>query len=244
MRLSSIVLIVLAAAVLSFAVPAMAVDSFFDIFTDITLAGTTPLPALDQGIGHIVGGAFQHDLVHHTQLRHFGATPDGGQMLCQVSISNGLPPGPQPAIDSFFDVFVGDLNMPTQSFFDVFCDIEVPSGGHTHLVPLHPPIPNSFFDVFVGESFFDITYRVEVGPGGGCHELHMHATLGSGMILGGVQVSPSPVGDSFFDVFFDVFKNPGPPSDPIVHVTTTGEFVTGPLAAQLATWGFIKSLYQ
>lgn len=240
----------LGVTLLLFAGPAAAIDSFFDIFTEIPGVGFAPLPPHDQGIGHMTGGSFHLDLDGHTTLRQM-AGGGGSQLPARIVSLNGLPPG-EPWIDSFFDVFydlplAGGQPYPVDSFFDIFYEIDIPAIGPAHLAPLHPGVPNSFFDVFVGDSFFDITYRVEVGPGGGCHELHTHFECSPGFQPGNVQVTPSAAFDSFFDVFFELHVGPGPiqdPSLPLIHAATSGEYLTGPLAVEPATWGKVKSLYR
>ncbi len=252
MRRVATVVLTLGVALLVFAGPAAAIDSFFDVFTEISPVGFAPLPPLDQGIGHMTGGSFHLDLTEHQVLRAMSAGGPGGNPLpARVVPLHGLPPG-TPVIDSFFDIFyeiplAGGQQWPVDSFFDIFYEIDIPGGGPAHLVPLHPAVPNSFFDVFVGDSFFDVFYRVEVGPGGGCHELRMHFDCAPGLMPGNVHVNPSPAFDSFFDVFFELHSNPGPqqdPSVPLIHASTTGDYLTGPLAVQSATWGEVKSLYR
>ena len=254
--MSRLVNVVLTLAVVSLlAVPAGA-TSFFDIFTDLPSVGP-PYPSHDQGIGHMVGGAVMLDLVHHTMIHEISAGGPGGNPLpCQAVSLNGLPPGEPWGIDSFFEItyridLAGGAPWPVDSFFDIFCEVEIPGIGRAPLVPLHPALPPSdpayFFDITYIDSFFDIYYRVSVGPGGGCHELHVHGEIQPGAHIRSLGVGHQPLADSFFDVFFEIEKNPGPieidPILPILKTTTEGQFLTGPLAAEPATWGKVKSLY-
>jgi hypothetical protein len=243
------VVLTLGVALLALASPAAAVDSFFDVFTEIPVVGVAPLPPLVEYIGHMNAGTFIHELNHNISLKHGGAS-GGGPLPFEVALSDGQPVG-TPANASFFDItyrpdLAGGQPFPTDSFFDVFHEIDIPGGGPSHLVPLHPGVPDSFFDVFATDSFFDVFFQVEVGPGGGCDVMHMHFAFADGFMPANAHVVPSPNFDSFFDVFFDVFFNPQPepPALPMIHVTTTGDYLSAPLTVQPATWGEVKSLYR
>jgi hypothetical protein len=253
-RRSVIAFLTFGVAVLSFAVPAVAVDSFFDIFTDLPVEGVAPLPPLTQAIGHQVAGGFLHELGHSISLVH-GAAGGGAPIPLDMMLSNGAPPGPDnwtPNSISVMDYdyqLAGGAPYPADSFFDINYAIDIPGGGPAHLVPIQPGQPDPFFDVFVGDSFFDITYRVEVGPGGGCHELHMHGVVQPALHIHSNSLNvqhPSSTVDSFFDVFFelDLVEQEINTSEALVTVTTTGQYLTLPLAAQAATWGAVKSLYR
>lgn len=248
-RLATVVL-TLGIALLLFAVPAAAVDSFFDVFTPIPDVGFPPLPQQKVGILRLYAGTVLHELTHNTSLCH-GGPVGGSELPFRVVSTNGQSPG-TPSTNAFFDIFyeidlTGGQPWPDDSSFEICYVIDLPGGGPSHLVPLHPGVPDSYFDVFVGESFFDITYRVEVGPGGGCHELHVHFECATGLMPGNVQVVPSPNADSFFDVFFELHRESGQPIGdpdlPVIHTVTTGQYMTPPVVVQPATWGKVKSLY-
>ena len=93
-----------------------------------------------------------------------------------------------------------------------------------------------------GDSFFDIVFRVEVGPGGGCHEMHMHGQVTPFFKLGNVNVTG---GGNAVNVSFTV----EPVVDintvsPLARITTTGQYISAPLAVRQASWGEVKSLYR
>ena len=252
MRRSVNAVLTFGVGLLFFAVPAYAVDSFFDIFTDLPVEGVAPLPPLTQGIGHQVGGTVFHELGHMSQLCH-GAAGDGSLIPVDMMLSNGAPPGPEQWTPNSISVMNYDYQLaggqpyPADSFFDICYELEIPGVGPAHFTPINPSNPDPFFDVFVGDSFFDIFYRVEVGPGGGCHELHMHGEIQPCLRLQALNVQhPSPTVDSFFDVFFelDLLAPDVDVNLPLLKITTTGEFISGPLATQTVTWGAVKSLYR
>ena len=242
----------LGVGLLFFAVPVHAVDSFFDVFTDLPVEGVAPLPPLSERIGHQVAGGFLHELSHQIGLTHGGAV-DGTPIPISMMLSNGAPPGPDTWTPTSISVMnyayqlAGGQPYPADSFFDIFFELDIPGGGPAHFTPINPSNPDPFFDVFVGDSFFDIFYRVEVGPGGGCHELHMHGELQPCLRLHALNVQhPSSTVDSFFDVFFelDLVAPDVDPNQPLVTTTTTGEYLAGPLETQTVTWGAVKGLYR
>ena len=257
MRRVATVALITGAALLSFAAPAAAIESFFDVFTEVPCIGVTPSAAHIQGIGHMSGGAFHLDLMENTILRNVGFNDSGGTHPPMEGRSlNGLPPG-VPWTESFFDIYYridmapGQPTWSPDSFFDIFYELDMPGAGPAQLVPLHPLLPPndpmSFFDIFVGDSFFDIYYRVGVGPGGGCQELHCHGECPPGYhpVNMSVQIPSAP--SSFFDVFFELTSDPGaslPSDQKVLRITTTGEYLTGPVAVQAVTWGTVKSLYR
>lgn len=254
MRRSIGAVLTVGVALFCFTVPAYAVDSFFDVLTDSPVYGYAPFPDLGDQVAHFQAGTFIHELGHNLRLNHGGSSGGGGEIPFECALSNGAPPGPdQYTTSSFFDItWRPDLNpqpFPPQSFFDVFCELDVLGGGPSHLVPINPGDPEPYFDVLTGDSFFDITYRVEVGPGGGCHELHMHGQIDPALQLhsGSVQIQhPSFNADSFFDVFFtlDLVAADASPSAPVVKITTTGQYLSAPLSVQTASWGEVKSFYR
>jgi hypothetical protein len=238
--------------------PAAAVDSFFDVFTEVPIyAPPYPSAPVITIVGSNFAGAFQPTQAVETEM---------------VALSlNGLPPGipvwfvaggggsggQPPSIDSFFDVFV-DLDVLTPTTGRSIRDIRIvhPPGSPPEiwrLVPIRPGPPgsiDSFFDVFVDASFFDITYRVADDTGE--HTYHDHVTSPSGRAsFFDVFVelrSPNPYPDGTVDSFFDVFVDlqiAGPKSGtPDMREHTTASFQGGPTAAARSSWGAIKSLYR
>jgi len=232
----------LAVTSLLFAVPAFAVDSFFDIFMEGYTYGSSHQH--DQGIGHMSGGGFHLDLNAHTS---FSVTWGPNFPNTQAQSSNGLPPG-EPGPASYFDAYLAgpDAPPPTINAF-VQLEIDLLGGGPSHLVPLHDGDPDSFFDVVTVGNVCDVTYRVEVGPGGGCHELHsrFECMLPSAYAVSGFQVYHDPsTHDSIFTMGFFAARSTPTDQGYVLHLTTTGEFLPGTVATQPATWGRMKSLYR
>ena len=240
--------------------PAAALDSFFDVFTELPVhAPPYPTPPLVTLSGFNLGGGFQPTQSIETEMvsLSLNGLPPGTPVTGTLSVSGGGSGGQPPSIDSFFDVFI-EVDLPTPSSGRGVRDIRIvhPPGtppGVWRLVPINPGPPGSiasFFDIFVDASFFDITYRIADDTGE--HTYHSHTTSPSGrMSFFDVFVelrnpAPYPDGsvDSFFDVFVD-FQMAGPQNgQPDMHTHSTGTFVSGATPVAGRTWGAIKSLYR
>jgi hypothetical protein len=241
------------------ATPAAAVDSFFDVFTEIAVnfppSPSAPVITL---VGANFAGGFQPTQQSETSMRvlSLNGLPPGTPVLCRMLASGGGSGGQPPAIHSFFDVFC-DFDVPAPSTGRSIRDIRIvhPPGtppGLSRLVPLHsgPPTASSFFDVFIDASFFDITYRVRDDVGE--HTYHVHGTSPSGRMsffdvfveLQAPQPYPDGTVDSFFDVFVD-FQMAGPQTGlPDMREETTATFVGGPTPTTRSTWTSLKALYR
>ena len=226
------------------ATPAAAVDSFFDIFTEIAV-NTPPYPSAPviTLVGTNFAGGLQMTQQVETELvaLSLNGLPPGTPVFAHMLGSGGGSGGQPPSIDSFFDIFC-DLSLPVPSTGRSIRDIRIvhPPGtppGIWRLVPIHAGPPgslNSFFDIFVDVSFFDITYRVADDTGE--HTYHVHGTSPSGrgsffdVFVELRNPAPYPNGtvDSFFDVFVD-FQMAGPQSGaPDIREHTTATFTGGP----------------
>jgi len=256
----SLATIALCGALLAPAPAVAAVDSFFDIFTELPVQAP-PYPSAP--IITISGVNFGGGMIPTQQIE---------TEMIALSL-NGLPPGVPvlghgggggagggaPSIDSFFDVFV-DIDLPpTPTNGRSIRDVRIvhPPGtppGTWRLVPIDPGAPpgsvDSFFDITYDLSFFDITYRVADATGE--HTYHTHGTSPSGrMSFFDVFVelrnpTPYPDGtvDSFFDIFVD-FEISGPRnSGADCRSHTTGTYEGGATPAARNSWGAIKALYR
>ena len=255
---ASIVAIVLLASTLATRT-ATAADSFFDIFTELSV-NSPPYPGAD--IITVVGTNFGSN---------FQATQSHVVSLAECSLQGA----PVPSVCKGGGGGGGGGAAGTESFHEMTCALDVPqltSGrnirdirivhppgtppGTWRLVPVNPAAPPfsaaSFFDVFVDASFFDITYRVADDTGE--HTFHIHGTSPSGrMSFFDVFCElknpvPDALGhiDSFFDVFVDFqMVGPQPPAGTSdMECRTTGYFDGGPTATSPASWGAIKGRYR
>lgn len=242
------------------ATPAAAVDSFFDVFTEIAITGPpypTPPAVVFSGISN--GGVFAPTQTIELGLEDLklNGLPPGEPVLGTLSCAPGGSGAP-PAIDSFFDVFV-DMDLSAPSSGRRISDVRIvhPPGtppGTWRLLPTFPGAPgsiDSFFDVFVDVGFFDITYRVADATG--AHTYHMHGTSPSGrqsffdVFIELRNPAPYPDGsvDSFFDVFVDFQMAPGPRNgQPDQRIQMTGTYQSNTVAVAGSTWGVLKSLYR
>ena len=243
------------------ATPAAAVDSFFDVFTEISIAAPpypTPPEVVLAGLSN--GGVFvptQSIEVGVTEIKLNGLPP-GEPVLGTLSCTGGGTGGAPPSINSFFDVFI-DMDLPVPTAGRRISDVRIvhppaTPPGTWRLVPINPGPPgsiDSFFDVFVADDFFDITYRVADNTG--AHTYHMHGTSPSGrqsffdVFVELRNPAPYPDGtvDSFFDVFVDFQMAAGPRNGlPDQRIQTTGTYQPGTVAVADRTWGVLKELYR
>lgn len=253
MRTLVLVLVLLVAT----ASVAMAVDSFFDIWTDLSVFRGPPYPTT----------VHQGDIAH---MAAAGPTLDGHEGVALVQCHNAASLVDIPTlfgagdnggaagnygVDSFFDILYdaaadsGGCEFCVDSFFDVCYSITTDTGGPGTLVPVSPQFPlgdpRRFFDVFSVDSFFDITYRIEFGNGL-LHEVQLHGTVPAGLRLTNVQVMPpDPFSvDSFFDVLVDITQDTPPDyNNPVLSIHQTGLFLGGTVPVDETTWGGVKALY-
>lgn len=244
------------------AAPATAADSFFDIFTELSVIAP-PYPSSDvvTVVGNNFGGSFHatHECWSSLMSTHLGPLSN---VPCMIKGGGGGGGGFPPGIDSFFDVYYQvELPNPTPGQWNRrISDVRIvhPPGtppGTWRLVPLHPGAPpgsiESFFDVFTELSFFDITYRMACDDGE--HTFHIHCDSPSGRMsffdvfleLGNPVPDAQGHYDSFFDVFVDIqLSGPMNPALPDARCRTTGNFAGGPTPTAATSWGRIKSLYR
>ena len=158
--------------------PGFHVDSFFDVFTEVSFG--PPYPAVDSiglNIGHESGpaGPIITDAVLTAGLE--GVSPlDLPVEIFAHGEGSSSQYDPDWWVESFFDVFCEPPDpepIPPDSFFDVFFDLDLPSGAGS---PLLSQVP----DVFHIDSFFDITFQIEL-PDGGLHDLILHGQTAPGV---------------------------------------------------------------
>jgi hypothetical protein len=210
------------------------IDSFFDVFTELTAGPPYPsTPPVQVMVGHEKEpGMIQPDAIMGLSLQ--GTT---GDMPARMEGRGGGGGGGGAWIDSFFDVFT-DLpsgDFPVESFFDVQCAISPPEPGTDSPVLTEPP------KIYHVDSFFDVFCDVEVEDGR--HSLHLHGEVGPGQPLSFFDVYTGGTFDSFFDVFTEI-NCTGPVIDgvPLVTMTMTGTFVPEPASVMLWMLGCIGAL--
>ena len=209
---------------------ALAVDSFFDVFSELSVSSGPPYPATDSinmAIGHeeatdqppvtdAVLRANLKNVVPVTTVVEVHAHATGGKVGLGTWNSNAR----------FDDFSYSSESYPVDSFFDVFFDIDLPAGGS----PILNAVPNTNFVV---DSFFDITYRIDFADGG-YHNLQLHGEVQPGvpgLRFTNVEVQNTFLVDSFFDVFFDITVTDPQAinfDEPIVQLTMSGSYVPEP----------------
>ncbi len=242
---------------------AQAGSSFFDIFTEVSVA-SPPYPggSLEMAVGAssssgiitIVGRDFMH------LDRCDSGT--GSQLPMYASCSSSTGPGGSWAADSFFDIFydtaIGGPSFAADSFFDIFCDYTTATGAPAALVPMHPEFPEGdarrYFDVSHAGSFFDIFYEVAFSPSEH-HGFHLHGEVCPLLSVTDVRVGPptcpnGQCGSSLalqVDLHNDMTCASCMTSDCaglIMRIGQTGDSLGDPVAEQAASWGSVKTLYR
>jgi len=256
--MQKLISVVTIAAIALLATSAGAIDSFFDVFTELSVFTGPPYPACchQVAVAHEVGGAVEVDGQLSLGLKEATDVATGDAIPTDLTAGEIGPPGSDFVVDSFFDItYRSDLGGPTfavDSFFDITVDLTNSDGTPATLVPLHPEIPEGdparYFDTFVVDSFFDITYRIDFG-GGNQHELTFHGAVQPGLVILDASPSlPSPGArptDSFFDIIIFVHEDEELAIEiEIVELSLTGVWLGGASPVESTTWGTVKTLYR
>jgi hypothetical protein len=204
---------------------AQAVESFFDVFPELTQGPPYPsTPPITVTVQNQIVSTGRIDAEIVFLSLQAVQPPSMPSRMTGRDSGGGIG---SPGLESFFDVFVeidvGDI--PAESFFDVFFDMTSPTGiAMTLAKEPEPSFAESFFDVFFDTTVTDMPGMILTH--------HVTGQVGLGYELSDVLVSsPTPFVDSFFDVFFDITVTgvqPADPSQPVIGMTMTGALITDP----------------
>lgn len=216
-----------------------AVDSFFDIFTELVSGPPYPTDAVvisvinpdpkdllaPSGEVHAQVGDALSELGGSLSLRGVGR----GHSVRSTSVD--------------FDLTYGGpgSNLTVDSFFDITHRIDFQGGpGDTPIA-----MPTSDFHV---DSFFDITYRVDgYGGGGGggvvraAEDVQLHGQPGPGLRVTDFAVNDFAV-DSFFDITYRLAADDLGAIDvgqPLLVMSMTGQQVPEPASVSLVAIGLV-----
>jgi len=228
---------VLAVTAAAQAQPEPYVESFFDVFTDLTDAPPFPSdPPLEIGILTAPDpldvdllGTLRYSMTDTTDpsrlMRAEAGPPAGGGMY---------PP------DSFFDVFAANDFVDPDWWVESFFDVVLPSGLHGQTLPSS--------DIAHVESFFDVFWEIDISDTAHPDRmllLNIHGEVNPAQPVTLTDVyldGPDFPAESFFDVFFDFTVDPGAtydPALPLMHVGVTGGWSPEPATLALLGLGAV-----
>lgn len=221
--------LVLAAAAGANAEPV--IDSFFDVYTEMTIG--PPYPS-EPPIGiHVLKE--ETDPVHLYDLKVSMASvePVTSELCLQAETSGG---GGGAVTQTLTDLG-GNFNI--DSFFDIYYEIEPFAAG-----PVAKVRTTERFHV---DSFFDITYEIDFADGGMAHlEIHGEIEPTQPLTIDDIDSLPD-IGmehaESFFDIFFEIDVQGAPdPSQPLLHMDLTGWYFPEPTTLALLGLGAVAAL--
>jgi hypothetical protein len=209
-----------------FALPttALAIDSFFDVFTELSVGPPYPTAPTETVVSHPEGGMWVS-----TQILDIGLKVVDNHSPARIAAhdSGGGGGGGGANVQSFFDIWT-ELSLdsyPIDSFFDIFIEVQPLSLGSTAPQIIQPLCS---LEIHEGWDYFftDIV-------AGGIESFHIHAEIGPGQPLIFTNVESQGAGDSWFDVWVGCRRTGGPllPGVPLFTMTVTGNYVPEP-----ATW--------
>lgn len=256
-----IVLILLASALfLLFPAVCSAQDSFFDIWTEMSVLAAPPYPnSGHQGVlAHMDASGLTVDGEHSVILSALERVGTGEPHASTMRAGDSGSGVGGFSVDSFFDITYAASSDTTvvdicciDSFFDITFSYNHPgNGGFASLAPLNPNFPpdddRRYFNLQFFDSFFDITYEVDFNSSAG-HRLALHGSVPPELRITNVQVlrSDPSSADSFFDVFVEVnVQAPVSIGTSILRIDQTGQFVMPAVPDRETSWGKVKSLYR
>ncbi|MAE64187.1 MAG: hypothetical protein CMJ18_07910 [Phycisphaeraceae bacterium] len=210
------------------------VDSFFDVFTDLTQG--PPYPS-DPLIRIRTEADESGDPVPTEEITlNYTDANDPGLPMRLVASDSGGGPGLF-GIDSFFDVFY-DIDIaaqfPGSSTVAMRFGFEAPSTSNVPRDLIATPqvlFTDSFFDVFFDVTVTDVDNRADRQR----HQLH--GTAANGLRLRNVLITDAGPGvsDSFFDVFVEI-DLPGlllidPAVEPVMSMQMNAQLIPEPATA-------------
>lgn len=232
-----------------------AIDSFFDVFSEVPVVGppypTAPVVTI---VGSFSGPLTTYERVS-ISLAYLERQNLPGPWPGMIQGHDSGGGGGAYGIDSFFDIFL-DVPVATSTPQDGLVmksrvsvvDEIVASGLPSTLVVRHPESPPEdparYFDVTMVSSFFDIYFSVDCGCG--VLDYHLHGSTPNFDIsfltlnierdlVHGVQ--------SFFDIYLEVSIGAAfNPTAPAWTVQTNATFTEHPTPVQPITWSGIKAL--
>ena len=188
-----------------------AVDSFFDVFTELSMTEGPPYPSAPPiRIASSGGGMYLEDI----ELGFGpGSDPFDNQVVLSMTAEDtGGPVGGDPGQMATLAISTPDGTFNVDSFFDITYQIDFE--GQEHAIK-KVDLPSGDFAV---DSFFDITYQIEFEDG--IRETRgVRGTLMPGQsavkgISGSVLPSSDFAVDSFFDIIFEIDIDEGATFDP------------------------------
>jgi hypothetical protein len=214
---------VIATAWMAASASAIVCDSFFDVFTELSVGPPYPTTTPTQTM---VSFEKEAGVMVQTEILKLGIKDTTYQLPAHLA-AHDSGGGGGAGIQSFFDIYAEVTTgggYPVDSFFDIFLEAAKPAIDKSSPMLAKPPA------VTYADSFFDIF--VEVTVGGEEEEemdiLHLHGDIGPGQPLTFDHVGTGNVADSFFDIFVEIDVDGGGggggvlPDVPLVKMTMTG----------------------
>ena len=216
-----------------------AIDSFFDVFTELSVTEGPPYPSSPPiRIASHGGGMYLEDI----ELG-FGPGSDPFDNLIMDAADSGGMEGNDPGDTASLAVRLPNGDFSVDSFFDITYRIVL--DGPEHAIK-KVTLPSGDFAV---DSFFDITYQIEFEDGTQATR-GVRGMLSPGQeavtaILGNVLPSDNFSVDSFFDITYQIEFSSSVPVDPnlpLLNIQLDGGHTPEPSTFVLLVTGSISLL--